>query len=200
MMLKSNGNAASRMSGVVMALLACLAMNSLVAADDTEKTSDVQLKDLTLKVPASWEKAANTSSLRLATYKIPRTEGDKEDGELTVYTFAGGGGGLEANLSRWVSQFASDGRKSKITQGKVGENAYYIADITGTYNKPIGPPFAQQTEATPGYRMLGVYLVLEGKGVYFLKLTGPDATVKAQAEKLRKSFGADAARETAFEL
>ena len=48
--------------------------------------------------------------------------------------------------------------------------------------------------------MLGVILELEDKGVYYLKLTGPDATIKAQADAFRKSFGGDAKSETDFEI
>ena len=41
---------------------------------------------------------------------------------------------------------------------------------------------------------------IKDKGVYFLKLTGPDATVKAQAEALRAAIGAKSEGEEDYEL
>ncbi len=175
-----------------------------VHADEKAKTEnetvEVKLKDLTLKMPKTWKQLNNPSTMRLATYEIPKAEGDKEAGELTVSSFPGGGGPVADNLARWVGQFSQEGRMSAIKKGKAGDNTYYIADITGTYQKPKGPPVLRQTQPAPGFRMLGVVVELEGKGVYFLKLTGPDATVKAQAEALRASFGAASQGEEDFEI
>jgi hypothetical protein len=46
--------------------------------------------------------------------------------------------------------------------------------------------------------MLAAILAVEGKGNYFLKLTGENATVTAAAEAFRASFGGKAADEKAF--
>ena len=78
---------------------------------------------------------------------------------------------------------------------KKGE--YYLAELSGTYKKPDGPPFLQRTKDAPGYRMLAVMIPAEG-GVYFLKLTGPDKTVAAQAKAFRRMFGADVKTEKPF--
>ncbi|MDG1896324.1 MAG: hypothetical protein P8J37_15585 [Fuerstiella sp.] len=172
------------------------------SADDAKKAeaTEVKLKDLTLKIPATWKSKPSASRMRLATYTIPAAKGDSDSGELTVFNFAGGGGDVGANISRWVDQFSGDGRTSKVTKGKAGNNDYYFANIAGTYRKPVGPPILRKTEAAPGYRMAGVILVLQGKGVYYLKLAGPDATIKAQAEAFRKSFGGNSEGESEYEL
>lgn len=183
-------------------------LNSAVQADEKpaapaakpEDTAEVKLKDLTLKLPKSWTVAESTSTMRLATYNVPAVEGDPEPGELTVFNFAGGGGDLASNLTRWIDQFDANGRKATIKKGKVGTDTYYLADITGTYKKPKGPPVLRQTEAAPGFRMLAVVIELEGKGVYYLKLAGPDATIKAQSETLRAAFGGKSADETDYEI
>lgn len=164
------------------------------------ETVEVKLKDLTLKLPKSWTVAESTSTMRLATYNVPAVGDDKEQGELTVFNFGGGGGDLASNLTRWIDQFDSDGRKATIKKGKIGTDTYYIADITGTYKKPKGPPVLRQTEAAPGFRMLAVVIELENKGVYYLKLAGPDATIKAQSDALRASFGGKSADETDYEI
>ena len=176
---------------------------NLVVADEPAKDGDtkaVKLKDLTLQLPKSWAESDLKNSMRLATYDIPAAAGDKEKGELAVSTFPGGGGGIDANLARWVEQFDGKGRMTAIRRGKAGDNQYYIADISGTYNKSVGPPILRKTQPAPGYRMLGVIVVLKNEEVYFLKLTGPDATIKAQADALRKTFGGSSASEENYEL
>lgn len=193
-------------------LTACVAVSLTSAARADEKaaketgekaaaeTVEVKLKDLTLKLPKSWAQSDVVNSMRLATYDIPAVEGDEGKGELAVSTFGGDGGGVGPNIERWVGQFEADGREVAIKQGKVGETVYHVADISGTYLKPVGPPVLRKSEPTKGQRMLGVIVQLKGKGVYFLKLTGPDKTVKAQAEALRASFGAKSEGEEDYEL
>jgi gluconolactonase len=186
-------------------LLLLLVTGTVAPAEDVkngqeQKTTEVKLKDLTLKMPATWKLKPSTSRMRLATYTIPAAKGDSAPGELTIFNFAGGGGDVGANISRWVDQFSGEGRSSKVTKGKAGDNDYYFANITGTYRKPVGPPILRKTESAPGYRMAGVILVLQGKGVYYLKLAGPDATIKSQAEAFRKSFGGSSDAEEAYEI
>lgn len=189
--------------GMLAAALLLTSTIGVLSADEPAKGGDVttvKLKDLTLQLPKSWSESDLKSSMRLATYEIPAAEGDKEKGELAISTFPGGGGGVDQNLARWVDQFDARGRTSVIKKGKAGENEYYIADLSGTYKKSVGPPILRKTEPAPGYRMLAVILVMKNEEVYFLKLTGPDKTVKAQAEALRKTFGGASAGEEAYEL
>ena len=206
---------------ILSALSLCLLPASVIATDEDKtatkasdqaaekkiETTDVQIKDptlkvppLTLKVPSTWKQEKNSSSMRLATFSTPTVEGDTERGELTISSFPGGGGGVDQNLVRWVGQFSGEGKTAKITKGKAGDNEYYLADISGTFGKSVGPPILRKTEPAEGYRMLGVILIIEGKGVYFLKLTGPDASVKAQGDLFRQSFGAKKADETEYEI
>lgn len=162
-------------------------------------TTELKLRALTLQVPKTWEKSAKSSSMRLATLHVPAAEGDSEKGELAISSFGGDGGGIIPNVKRWIDQFRSEGRVHKVTEGRAGDREYVVADISGTYNKPVGPPVLRKSEPAPGYRMLAVIITIDGNA-YFLKLTGPDATVKAQAEALRKSFGGSMADETAYEF
>ena len=153
------------------------------------KTKKVKLQDIQLEVPVSWKQQQPTSRLRAGQFQLPAVASDKDGAELVVYFFGGAGGGVNANLQRWIGQFAAQGRKVKITSGKSAQGPYYLAEVTGTYNKPIGPPIRQQTKATPGSRMVAVILMVKGKGNYFLKLTGPDKTVAAATDPLREGFG-----------
>src|SRR5579864_803219 len=65
--------------------------------------------------PAGWTSKTPSSSMRVAEFVLPRADGDKDDASLVVYFFsATGGGSVQANVDRWISQMAQpDGRASK---------------------------------------------------------------------------------------
>ena len=125
--------------------------------------------------------------------------GDKEAAELAVFNF-GAGGGIEANIRRWVGQFQPKGRTAKITTGTAPQGKYVFVDLSGTYKKPDGPPIRQKTIDTPGTRALSVILAIENKGLYFLKLIGPQKTVGGQADIFRAAFGGNAKDEKEVSL
>ena len=165
-------------------------------ATTKEKTRDVKTGEITLTVPESWKEGKPTSSLRLAQFAIPAAEGDSEAAELAIFSFKGGGGGVNANVQRWIDQFLPEGREYKVYTGVAKQGKYALVDIKGTYKKPIGPPIAQKTEPLEGARMLGVVLQTEDAGDYFLKLSGLEKTIDTAADSFRTSFGGKAADET----
>lgn len=164
------------------------------------KTVEVEIQGgLKLNVPETWKQSKPSSRLRLAQFAIPAVKGDDEEGELALFNF-GAGGSAKANIDRWIDQFQSDEREVKVKEGALETGKYFFVEITGTYKKPVGPPIARQSEDAPGSRMLGVILAIEDKGIYFFKMTGPDKTVAAQTDALRKSFGADGKKEKDVDL
>jgi gluconolactonase len=165
-----------------------------VADEKPEGSSEVKLRDLTLTVPAAWKKEEPKSRLRLGQFSITAAEGDKEGAELAVFNF-GAGGGIEANIRRWIGQFQVKGRTVRVTRGKAAQGNYALVDLSGTYKKPIGPPVQGKTADAPGTRAVSVILAIETKGLYFLKLVGPQKTVSGQVANFRKSFGGDAEKE-----
>ena len=171
------------------ALLACC----VAVAEEKEKaTQVVEVKDIKLTVPKAWKSEKPSNQFRVAQFKIDAVDGDKEGAELVITQFGGGGGGVDDNIRRWINQFEAKDRKTKVTKGKSKLGDYVVADVTGTYLKPDGPPIAGKTKPTPGSRVLNVMLMIEDKGVYFLKLSGPEKTVSGTASDLRVSFGAKA--------
>ena len=65
---------------------------------------------LTWTAPSSW-KTGPEKPMRAATYLIPAAGGDTDGGELAV--FAAIGGGVQANIDRWIGQFSQpDGSQS----------------------------------------------------------------------------------------
>ncbi|ADG66610.1 hypothetical protein Plim_0765 [Planctopirus limnophila DSM 3776] len=171
-----------------------VSVSTTIASADEPKTNKVTIKGLELEVPAAWNSQPPANSMRLAQFVVPGAT-PEASAELVISSF---GGAVDANLNRWAAQFAADGREVKVTRGKVPQGEYYLSDITGTFNQPVGPPMAGKTKAVPGTRSLSVMLLTPEKGTFFLKLTGPDATVKAAADDLRKTFGASAKDETPY--
>ncbi len=148
---------------------------------------------ITWTAPTGWPSAPNPSALRIATYKIPRTAGDKEDAELAV---SRAGGDIEANVERWGEQFQAAGQAGEAAQparrGKTVHGfAITIVEVEGTYQGGMGSAGALR----PGWALLGA-IVVAPEQPYFFKLTGPAATVRAARagfEALVESIAAAAA-------
>ena len=82
--------------------------------------------------------------------------------------------------------------------GSSTQGQYFLADVKGTYNKPIGPPIAGKTQPTTGQRMLAVILITPTKKTYFLKMTGPETTITSREQVLRDAFGANREKEKKY--
>ena len=171
------------------------------AQADNAPAKETKIGEITLQVPTSWKSEPPTNKLRLAQFKIPAAEGDEHPTELVISSFPGGGGGVDANLKRWVSQFSSDGRKVKITTGECPQGAYHFSDVKGTYEYTAGGPFAGgKKELRPNHQSHSIVLVTKDKEVYFLRLTGPEKAVTAAEKSFRAAFGADASKEKDYEI
>lgn len=135
---------------------------------------------LKYETPPGWTSKALSSSMRLADFALPKVEGDSEDATLTVYHFPGGGGGVEANLDRWVNQMTQpDSRPSKelskTTTLKSNELSLTIIDLPGTYIAEKSPGSTERFNK-PGFHLRAA--VIEGKGgPYYVKVIGPEKTV-----------------------
>lgn len=186
--------------GVLFILIGCLCVvTASVHGEDkadknsgSGKTKTVKAGGITLKVPEAWKEKESSSSFRAAEIEVPGVGEDKTPGELVVFHFQGGGGGVQANVDRWIGQFESDGRKVKVFQGKSAQGEYTLVELTGTYKKPIGPPVQMKSKPMPGWRVLGVVLQTADGGPYFIKLDGPDKTIAGAANDFRASFGGNA--------
>jgi len=123
--------------------------------------------------PAAWSVAPNPSKLRIATYKIPKLPTDPEDADLSV---SQAGGGAEANIKRWASQFEGS-PELKVSHRDVGGLKVTIVDGHGIFNgggMPGGPPSSPKRN----WALLGA-IVDSVDPPYFFKLTGPEKTVTA---------------------
>lgn len=136
--------------------------------------------------PASWKSQASRP-MRAATYAVPATPGDKEDGECAVYYFGPGqGGSVDANLERWTKQFEQpDGspasQAAQVKKRTIHGIAVTTVDVAGAYSG-MGGPMAASKSVKTGYRLLGA-IAEAPQGAVFFKFTGPAKTVAANKAK-----------------
>jgi hypothetical protein len=135
---------------------------------------------LTFTAPEGWKAGKPGSSMRVAEFTMPRAAGDPEDAQLVVYYFGGQGGSVDANIERWLAQIEQpDGQPTSAVAKKesrtVNGLAVTLVDATGTYVAQMTPG-AGERHNQPHFRLRAA-VVQTANGPYFLKLTGPQATV-----------------------
>ena len=166
-----------------------VAIGGFTFAED--KGSTVKVAGLAGTTPAEWKEETPSNKFRLAQFKLPKVEKDKEDAELSVFV-SPGGGGVEANLKRQEVKFEiPEGVKKddaiKLEKVKVGDFDGKMQDIAGTFLSKTAP-FDPNSKVTKkeGYRQL--YVIFEAKDgeLVSMILVGPAATV----EKNKKGFEA----------
>ncbi|HEY3963248.1 MAG TPA: hypothetical protein VGM05_01745 [Planctomycetaceae bacterium] len=153
------------------------------------KTRQVAAGDLKLNVPETWKQKPQAPGMRVAEFDVPPVGDDKEAGEFVVFFFGKtGAGGVQANIERWIGQVEEEGRKARILSGESTLGKYTLVDLSGAYNKTIGPPIAGKKKRLPDWRVINVAIETEG-GPYYLKLDGPAKTIAAIEDDFRAAFG-----------
>jgi len=102
--------------------------------------------------------------------------------ELAVFYFgAGQGGSIDANVTRWVSQFKSaDGTDAPAKRAERTVNGVSIATVeaAGTYNGGMAIPGRPTPSQLADAALLGA--IANGpEGPVFFKLVGPRSSVEA---------------------
>src|SRR5262249_29979373 len=111
----------------------------------------------------------------------PKADGDKDDATLIVYFFgAAGGGSVQANMDRWISQMSQpDGKASKdvAKTSSMTANGLKVngVDVTGTYVAEMSPGATERFNY-PGWRLRASVVETPG-GMYYVKLAGPTKTI-----------------------
>ncbi len=158
------------------------------AAGTHGPTGSTTLAGVSFTPPAHWSDLG-ADGMRQAQYRLDPVEGDSAPGEVNVFYFGPqSGGGVQANLERWIGQMTlPEGadpataitRSTFTASGMPG----HLVSMNGTYKSGGGRPMGGDGEMLPGYRLVGV--VLEGpEGSLFFKLTGPEATARAMETDL----------------
>ena len=165
----------TRMHRQILISLVALACSSIILAQ--QSTSQT----LKFTTPSGWVEEKTTSTMRVAQYKLPKADGDSDDGSLVIYFFGTGqGGGAAANIERWINQMKQpDGSesKSKAKESSTVVNGLKVnsVDVTGTYTAEMAPG-SGTFHNNPNYRLRAA-VIETPKGSYYLKLVGPEKTV-----------------------
>jgi hypothetical protein len=167
---------------VSVASWACSRANTVASAPSSGTEVPGQTSgDLHYKTPDGWVAGPPSSKMRVAQFKLPKADGDNEDGELVLYYFgANQGGTAEANIDRWISQIQqADGSSSKdrAKTESLTVNGLKITtvDVAGRYTAEMAPGSGKFYD-NANYRLRAA-VIETTKGNYFLKLVGPAKTV-----------------------
>jgi hypothetical protein len=150
------------------------------------KSGTLAIEGFVSQIPAAWTPTQPNSSMRFAQFDLPAAAGAGA-GEVAAYFFPSGqGGSQEANIARWVSQFAgADGKPvaPKTSTVKRGDIAVTLVELHGTYARGVG--MGPTGEAKPD-QILMVAMVETAKGRINLQMHGPSKTVAAQRDDFLK--------------
>ena len=153
-----------------------------LAAFSPATGADFTVAGMKFTPPEGFKSVKPKSSMRKAQFSVGVDAGA---GEIVFFYFgAGGAGGVEANVKRWLGQFKEpkDKLNAKTEKAKAGETPVTFVSAEGTFM--AGPPRGTPV-ANPGYALLGA-IVESKQGAIFAKFTGPKATVKANTEAFKK--------------
>lgn len=152
----------------------------LAASGVSAETAEIKAGSFTFLVPEAWKQVTPSSPMRKAQLEIAR---GPEKAEVTFFHFGADQGGSAAdNVARWYAQFPGS-EKNQITEPvQVGPVKITFAMTEGTFSSgmPGGP-----TTPMPGYALCGAILE-SADGSVFVKMTGPEAVVKASTEAFKK--------------
>lgn len=164
-----------RMSFTVAAVVALAAGNSSVLVAQAKTATFLNYQTT---VPDGWASRTPSSSMRLAEY----TTGSAA--EVVVYFFGPGqGGGIDANLERWKSQFSNPTGGAvyeKVTRETSGAFPITVAEYRGTYARGVGA--GSDADAARPDHVLIAAVAESPRGTLFFQMFGPTAAVTAQRD------------------
>lgn len=144
------------------------------------RAETVKVEAFTFAVPDGWKSVTPSSPMRKAQLEIAR---GPQKAEVTFFHFgADQGGTAEDNVARWYAQFPGS-EKNRITEHvQIGPVKITFAMTEGTFSSgmPGGP-----TTPMESYALCGAILE-SAAGNVFVKMTGPNAVVKASTEAFKK--------------
>lgn len=162
-------------------LMVCL---SLLASQAAEQPAEFKAGEFSFKRPAKFEWVAIQPGMRAAQLKVPGKD-EKSSAEVVFFVFGkGDGGGVEANVERWLGmlQEGRDKINAKIEKVKKGKTQITYVQGEGTYlsGMPGGPKTPIQNAMLQG-------AILEGdEGNVYIRMTGPGTLVKSVQAAFKK--------------
>src|SRR5436190_15934298 len=172
---------ATALASALLICWACGNKGATAISNQQSNSSQSAAGELRFKAPDGWTTEKASSTLRVAQYKLPKAEGDKDDASLVLYYFGSSQGGTpQANIDRWISQMKQpDGSdsKSKAKTDALTVNGLKVntVDVTGTYSAEMAPG-SQTFHNDDNYRLRAA-VIETPKGNYYVKLAGPAKTI-----------------------
>jgi hypothetical protein len=155
-----------------------VALSAIAFAQARAET--VKVEAFTFAVPEGWRSVTPSSPMRKAQLEVAR---GLEKAEVTFFHFGADQGGSAAdNVARWYAQFAGSEDKRITEHVQIGSVKITFALTEGTFSSgmPGGP-----TTPMEGYALCGAILE-SATGNVFVKMTGPNAVVKASTDAFKK--------------
>lgn len=160
--------------------LATVSKSALGIVAQEGKTRTVNGGGLEFDVPTAWKSVRPSGTMRRLQMAIPATAGDMEDCECVLFVFPGGAGSVDANIERWAGQFRTEAGtppKAQVTKAMGKNTKVTRVEMAGRYVAPIAPGNPESVNK-PGFALTAA--IVEAPEVsYFLKVTGPEKTMKA---------------------
>jgi hypothetical protein len=143
-------------------------------------TTPQPMGHLAYQIPSAWKEEPPENNMRLTQAKIPGPGGEAE---FAVFYFGPGqGGGVDANIERWLGQVQmAPGYKPARDTVKEGDLTVHTVEAKGTLTP--SPMSMQGGGEAPREDSMLLGAVVEGPGgPWFFKLTGPEKTVEPQKD------------------
>jgi len=153
---------------------------SAVAVRSEARAEAIKVEGFTFNVPEGWRSVTPASPMRKAQLEIAR---GPDKAEVAFFHFGADQSGSAAdNVARWYAQFPGSEGKRVTENVQIGAVKITFAMTEGTFNSgmPGGP-----TTPMEGYALCGA-IVETATGNLFIKMTGPNAIVKASTDAFKK--------------
>lgn len=169
--------------GQLARILAFLALGLLYNGFGQEKGALFKVGQFEFQRPDEWKSIKPASRMRAAQLQVPGKDGP---GEVVFFYFGPSqGGGVQANVDRWLGQFeeSRDRLNAKIEKrkGSDGKGSFTLVSAQGTFLS--GSPFGPKTRKPDHALFAGI--LEHREGAVFVKMTGPISTVERSKEPFR---------------
>ncbi len=158
-----------------MKLMTLLSLACALSLQGQDKPGKFEVGGLKFAKPAAWKTVEAKGDVRKAQFEIPSAKG-ADAAECVFFHFGpGGAGGVQANVGRWLQQFAKE-PAVKHAQEQLVVNGVKLTFVLAEGTYLTGPPFGEKVPKANSALLGGI---IEAKdGSLYIRLTGPAATVR----------------------
>ncbi|MDA8744898.1 hypothetical protein N9N28_09730 [Rubripirellula amarantea] len=153
-----------------------------------EKSETVSVfGEVTMQIPADFKRVKPQSMI--LEHEFQASEGEGDDAKVARVTMMASGGGVQPNIARWKGQFTGgDDAAKKVEVMDAGQWKIHVVDTNGNFSERMGGgPFAGgKVVNRKDYGMTGAILESPTGKLFFVKMIGPQSTVKANRDAFLK--------------